>query len=77
MIEKLCPEPSCTSLRRELCTIFGVPRVGDGQTWNEAMLYHITQELADDFECDHKWREYPNGIGWVCKWCGEDMPEGK
>lgn len=55
-VQKLCAEPPCVSLRRELVTIFGVPttRIGDawiperngGETWNEAMLRRIANVLG-------------------------------
>ena len=28
-----------------------------------------------DYDCEHKWRDYGAEIGWVCKWCGADMPQ--
>lgn len=36
-----CRNPACLSLRAELATIFGVPIVREGETWNAAMLRTI------------------------------------
>lgn len=46
-IEPLCGHHSCTSLRRELATIFGTPTVRSDETWNAAMLKLIADTLAD------------------------------
>lgn len=38
---RVCECADAVSLRRELTTIFGVPIVRDGETWNAAMLRQI------------------------------------
>jgi hypothetical protein len=32
------------------------------------------EQMAQAHECEHKWRDYGNEIGVVCRDCGEDAP---